>query len=87
MTLDVVEFLRFLLHVLPKGFMRVRYYGFLANRHRAEKPDRARALRFLLHVLPKGFMRVRTSVVGVVDEDGCWAKRPALSDLAQIHEV
>jgi hypothetical protein len=38
MTLDGVEFLRrFLLHVLPKGFMRIRYYGFLANRHRKEK--------------------------------------------------
>jgi len=37
MTLDAVEFLRrFLLHVLPKGFMRIRYYGFLANRNRWE---------------------------------------------------
>jgi hypothetical protein len=37
-TLDAVQFLRrFLLHVLPKGFMRIRYYGFLANRHRREK--------------------------------------------------
>lgn len=45
MTLDAVEFLRrFLLHVLPKGFMRMRYYGFLANRHRAEKLQRIRAL-------------------------------------------
>jgi hypothetical protein len=32
MTLDAVDFLkRFLLHVLPKGFTRIRYYGFLAN--------------------------------------------------------
>ena len=38
MTLDGVEFLRrFLLHVLPKGFMRIRYYGFLANCHRKKK--------------------------------------------------
>jgi hypothetical protein len=45
MTLDAVEFLRrFLLHVLPKGFMRVRYYGFLANRHRADKLARIRLL-------------------------------------------
>ncbi len=28
---------RFLLHVLPKGLMRVRHYGFLANRCRKEK--------------------------------------------------
>ncbi len=32
MTLDAVEFIRrFLLHVLPKGFQRIRQYGFLAN--------------------------------------------------------
>jgi hypothetical protein len=31
--LDAVEFIRrFLLHVLPKGFMRIRNFGFLANR-------------------------------------------------------
>ena len=28
---------RFLLHILPKGLMRVRHYGFLANRCRKEK--------------------------------------------------
>ncbi|MCC6552395.1 MAG: transposase [Polyangiaceae bacterium] len=33
MTLDGVEFLRrFLLHVLPTGFVRIRYFGLLANR-------------------------------------------------------
>jgi hypothetical protein len=38
MTVDAHEFIRrFLLHVLPNRFMRVRYYGFLANRYRAEK--------------------------------------------------
>ena len=38
MRLSGVEFIRrFLLHVLPKGFMRLRHYGFLANRCRAEK--------------------------------------------------
>jgi Putative transposase len=32
MTLQAEEFIRrFLLHVLPEGFQRVRYYGFLAN--------------------------------------------------------
>ena len=38
MTLDAAEFLRrFLLHLLPKGFVRVRTYGLLANRHRKAK--------------------------------------------------
>jgi hypothetical protein len=36
MTLPIVEFLRrFLLHLLPKGFVRIRNFGFLANRRRA----------------------------------------------------
>jgi hypothetical protein len=38
MTLGANEFIRrFLLHVLPDGFQRIRYFGFLANRYRAEK--------------------------------------------------
>ena len=38
MTLGADEFIRrFLLHVLPDGFRRIRYFGFLANRYRAEK--------------------------------------------------
>lgn len=36
MTLSSQEFLRrFLLHVLPRGFVRIRFYGFLAQRRRA----------------------------------------------------
>lgn len=38
MDLDADEFIRrFLLHVLPEGFQRIRYYGFLANRDRRKK--------------------------------------------------
>jgi Putative transposase/Transposase zinc-binding domain len=38
MTLSVDEFLRrFLLHLLPKGFVRIRNFGFLANRSRATR--------------------------------------------------
>jgi len=36
MSLSLDEFLRrFLLHLLPKGFVRIRHFGFLANRRRA----------------------------------------------------
>jgi hypothetical protein len=36
MTLPIDEFLRrFLLHLLPRGFVRIRHFGFLANRRRA----------------------------------------------------
>jgi hypothetical protein len=45
MTLDAAEFIRrFLLHVLPAGFQRIRYYGFLGNRYRKEKLARCRHL-------------------------------------------
>jgi hypothetical protein len=37
MTLAADEFLRrFLLHLLPAGFVRIRYFGLLANRHRSQ---------------------------------------------------
>jgi hypothetical protein len=37
MTLAVNEFIRrFLLHVLPSGFVKIRYFGFLANRDRRD---------------------------------------------------
>ena len=45
MTVAAAEFIRrFLLHVLPEGFHRIRYYGFLGNRHRAQKLARCREL-------------------------------------------
>jgi len=50
MTLDANEFMRrFLLHVLPGGFHRIRHYGLLANAGRREHLARARQL---LHVVP-----------------------------------
>ena len=45
MTLSADEFLRrFLMHVLPDGFQRIRHYGLLGNRHRAENLTRCREL-------------------------------------------
>jgi len=45
MTLSADQFIgRFLLHVLPSGFHRIRYYGFLGNRHRKEKLEQCRQL-------------------------------------------
>ena len=45
MTLDGGEFIRrFLIHVLPGGFHRIRYYGFLGNCHRAHKLAHCREL-------------------------------------------
>ena len=40
MTLEVDEFLRrFLLHIVPRGFMRIRHFGLLANRTRRRHAD------------------------------------------------
>lgn len=48
MTLPAAEFMRrFLLHVLPRGFHRIRHYGLLGNAHRAVELANIRAL---LHV-------------------------------------
>jgi hypothetical protein len=45
MTLSSTEFIRrFLMHTLPSGFVRIRYYGFLANRYRNERLEKCRRL-------------------------------------------
>jgi hypothetical protein len=45
MSLSADEFIRrFLIHVLPEGFQRIRYYGFLGNRYRQQKLARCRQL-------------------------------------------
>ncbi len=45
MSLDAVEFLRrFLMHVLPSGFHRIRYFGLLANQHRSANLELCREL-------------------------------------------
>ena len=45
MTVDAREFIRrFLLHILPKGFVRIRYYGFLANHQKRNHLEKIRNL-------------------------------------------
>ena len=45
MSLEAAEFIRrFLIHVLPDGFQRIRYFGFLGNCHRARKLTLCRQL-------------------------------------------
>ena len=53
MTLSADEFIRrFLLHVLPAGFHRIRYYGFLGNRYRKEKLQQCRHLLGMILLEP-----------------------------------
>jgi hypothetical protein len=45
MTLSSSEFIRrFLMHTLPSRFVRIRYFGFLANRFRKQRLDQCRIL-------------------------------------------
>ena len=48
LTLSATEFIRrFMMHVLPHGFVRIRYYGFLAN---AQRQQQLKKIRQLLNV-------------------------------------
>ena len=54
MTVTAEEFIRrFLLHVLPEDFQRIRHYGFLANRYRQQKLPRCRELLRMPPLEPK----------------------------------
>jgi hypothetical protein len=54
MTVSADEFLRrFLLHVLPDSFQRIRHYGLLGNRHRAKHLARCRELLAMLPPIPQ----------------------------------
>jgi Putative transposase/Transposase zinc-binding domain len=61
MTLPIYEFIRrFLMHVLPAGFHRIRYYGLLASGKRADNIARAREL-LTLPILPVDAINAATT--------------------------
>jgi len=65
LTITAVEFIRrFLLHSLPKGFVRIRHYGFLANRYRSTN---LAAIRRLM-ALPEPSDVLVTTVEGLLRE-------------------
>lgn len=54
LTLEGVEFIRrFLMHILPKGFIKIRHYGLLANRNKKTKLKLCRKLTGSLTYKPK----------------------------------
>ena len=56
-TISAVEFIRrFLLHSLPRGFVRIRHYGFLANRNRNKNLKTIRLLMGLAQPVPEGIL-------------------------------
>jgi len=61
MTVTAIEFMRrFLLHVLPRGFVKIRHFGFLANR------ERKHALQLCSHLLPLSPPSVNPTVNPVI---------------------
>ena len=59
MALTGDEFIRrFLLHVLPEGLQRIRYYGFLANRYREQKLALCRQLLHMPSSEPKSEVKM-----------------------------
>jgi len=75
MKLDGDEFIRrFLLHVLPKGFMRVRHFGFLAN---ATKRKKLETIRQLMDEQPDSPVN-KPIVQTVIQIDGSEIIKPCL---------
>jgi hypothetical protein len=72
MTLAPHEFIRrFLMHVLPKGFHRIRHYGLFANGNRAENIAKARAL---LAVIPAKVKEAGPAETAEPDEPRAWPR-------------
>jgi hypothetical protein len=78
MTLAAEEFIRrFLLHVLPKGLMRIRHYGWMANRCRGQ---RAALVRALLEVEP-------AAPEPAGDDDGHARRCPVCGGIIEVVEM
>jgi hypothetical protein len=80
MTLPVTEFIRrFMLHVIPSGFVRIRHFGFLSNRCRKAKLHQC---LYLLGVLPQMDARIETEApekrhdAGIVLTETDWTLCP-----------
>ncbi|HYA47503.1 MAG TPA: IS91 family transposase [Burkholderiales bacterium] len=76
MTLDAQEFMRrFLLHVLPTGFHRIRHYGLLANGVRKTNLAQARALLELLNDTPAAHAQTASADTGRDTAQACFVCR------------
>jgi hypothetical protein len=92
MTLEADEFIRrFLLHVLPDGFMRIRHFGFLANRCKKQDLSRSRQLLGLSPDLPKPSKKTTQELMlqlTGIDVTRCpFCKKGTMKVVAKIPEV
>jgi hypothetical protein len=92
MTLTATEFLRrFVQHILPRGFVRIRQYGFLANRCRAANLALGRQLLVTTPKPPEACPKPATDAptwrcpqCGARDADRCQPHRPPIGSTMQI---
>ena len=79
MTLAPAEFIRrFLLHVLPKGFHRIRHYGLLArSRSKADTLARARELIALATPMQTPMPPTKTATKQATDGSPATSEKPA----------
>ncbi len=76
LTLDALEFIRrFLHHVLPKGFMKVRYYGFLSPTAKVPLED-IKALVELAHGFTVTVPEIRATTLATTDLSGLRGTTP-----------
>jgi hypothetical protein len=79
-TIPAVEFIRrFLLHSLPKRFVRIRHYGFLANRYRSKNINAIRQLMGLSDLPEKQIASVEEMIVQ--------RSRYGLASMPMLHSV
>jgi hypothetical protein len=69
-TITAVEFIRrFLLHSLPRGFVRIRHYGFLGNRNRNENLNAIRQLMDISAPLEKEIASLEEMMLQITGTD------------------
>lgn len=70
MTLPASEFIRrFLMHIVPAGFVRIRHYGFLANRNRGHSLCQIRTILSLESSVPTSDITARNGSQTVSTDD------------------
>lgn len=88
MTLGTGEFMRrFLLHVLPSGFHRIRHYGLIANGGRRENLARARELLHVVPVEPKVIDAPSEAELPIFVCPHCGAAMRVIETLARIQPI
>ena len=94
MILDASEFIRrFLLHTLPRGFVRIRHFGFLSNRNVHEKVDQCRKLMGVSEItlmLPApllNWQRLYEKLIGVSFDVCPKCKQGRMVRIGEIHPL